>query len=35
MINAVSKDGKTLTNTTASTNALGETVLSVAVYDKQ
>jgi hypothetical protein len=35
MINAVSRDGKTLTNTTTNTNALGETVLSVAVYDRQ
>jgi hypothetical protein len=35
MINAVSSDGKTLISTITGTNALGETVLSVVVYDKQ
>jgi hypothetical protein len=32
---AVSKDGKTLTITTKGTNAKGQTVYSVALYDKQ
>jgi hypothetical protein len=35
MINAVSRDGKTLISTTTGTNAQGQTVFSVAVYDKQ
>jgi hypothetical protein len=35
MINAVSTDGRTLISTITGTNALGQTVLSVAVYDKQ